>query len=90
MSREGGHDGYTASRWYACHWVRSKRDFDRKSSSTLSEGSFYVFFYACHPVLLDLWHEKDSSYRDNNFRCYSLLIQGSYDHVLPPPEAKGS
>jgi hypothetical protein len=68
----------------------SKRDFDRKSSSAQSEGSFKLFFHVCHDILLDLWYEKESSSRVNNFRCYSLLVQGSYDHVLPPPEAKGS
>ena len=28
--------------------------------------------------------------RAGNFRCCVLLFQASYDHVLPPAEAKGS
>jgi hypothetical protein len=29
-------------------------------------------------------------YKVENFRCYAVLVQTSYEHVLPPPEVKGS
>jgi len=33
---------------------------------------------------------KDSFTTASKFRCYSVLVEASYDHVLPPPKAKGS
>jgi hypothetical protein len=33
---------------------------------------------------------KDSFSRASNFHCYAVLFQAFKDHMLPPPEAKGS
>jgi hypothetical protein len=39
--------------------------------------------------ITELWFYEYFS-RAGNFWCSVLLFQASYDHVLPPAEAKGS